>query len=262
MEPGATVQRCPYEWHANCFDHPGTGRVGIGRRAGWTRETQMSLAAALKKGQAAIDTLGNWDPFPEAGSERAAPAKVPSPRAAPANVNAAGERQERAPARLRAVREAADPGVATRATRVPTQARAVLSSKAAAARPTAARDRGGKASWIQEGLPQQGRVNAAQYVRELERFAAEEARRVVADTVMDVNPGEIEGVAKLAARIRGRYLAKLLDLGNPSKSTVQDTEVRELTRYRETYEELARGLDMLKAAIEAGDVGVSGMVRR
>ena len=29
-----------------------------------------------------------------------------------------------------------------------------------------------------------------------------------------------------------------------------------------TYEELARGLDMLKAAIEAGDVGVSSMVRR
>src|SRR3546814_11589384 len=78
---------------------------------------------------------------------------------------------------------------------------------------------------------------------------------------MDVNPGEIEGVAKLAARIKGRYLAKLLDLGNPSKSTVQDAEVRELTRYRETYEKLARGLDMLQAAIQAGDVGVSGTVR-
>ena len=222
----------------------------------------MSLAAALKKGQAAIDTLGSWDPFPEGASERGAPAKTAVARATPANVNAAGERQARAPARLSAVREAAGSEAATGVPRVPTQARAVLSAKAAAARPAVARDRGGKASWLQEGLPKHGRVNAAQYVRELERFAAEEARRVVADTVMDVNPGEIEGVAKLAARIRGRYLAKLLDLGNPSKSTVQDTEVRELTRYRETYEELARGLDMLKAAIEAGDVGVSGMVRR
>src|SRR3546814_2109701 len=111
-------------------------------------------------------------------------------------------------------------------------------------------------------MPGRGRVNAAQYVRELDRFISDEGSRAVADTVMDVNPGEIEGVAKLAARIKGRYLAKLLDLGNPSKSTVQDAEVRELTRYRETYEELARGLDMLKAAIEAGDVGVSGTVDR
>src|SRR3546814_19247725 len=95
-------------------------------------------------------------------------------------------------------------------------------------------------------MPGRGRVNAAQYVRELDRFISDEGSRAVADTVMDVNPGEIEGVAKLAARIKGRYLAKLLVLGNPSQSTVQDAEVRELTRYRETYEELARGLDMLQ----------------
>src|SRR3546814_13873486 len=82
-------------------------------------------------------------------------------------------------------------------------------------------------------MPGRGRVNAAQYVRELDRFISDEGSRAVADTVMDVNPGEIEGVAKLAARIKGRYLAKLLDLGNPSKSTVQDAEVRALTRSEE-----------------------------
>ncbi|EDP65074.1 hypothetical protein BAL199_21999 [alpha proteobacterium BAL199] len=245
-------------WHANCFVCCENKRDGIGRRADETRETQMSLASALKKGQAAIDTLGDWDPFPETGNERAAQAKLPAPRSAPANVNAAAERS---PARLRAVREAAEKPEAARAVPAPTQARAVLSSKPAAKNVAAARNRG-KASWLHEGLPQHGRVNAAQYIREFERFSAEESRRAVADIVMDVNPNEIEGVAKLAARIKGRYLAKLLDLGNPAKSTVQDTEVRELTRYRETYEELARGLDILKTAIEAGDVGVSGMVRR
>jgi len=235
----------------------------------------MSLAAALKKGQAAIDTLGNWDPFSEASgtpaSAAAAPARAAAARSVPANVNAAERQAARqsgagtgadagAPAprkaSLRAVREAPDP--APQARPVQTQARAVLSAKAA--RPAAGAK--GKAAWLHEGMPNHGRVNAAQYVRELDRFICDEARRAVADTVMDVNPGEIEGVAKLAARIKGRYLAKLLDLGNPSKSTIQDTEVRELTRYRETYEELARGLDMLKAAIEAGDVGVSGLVRR
>lgn len=216
----------------------------------------MSLASALKKGQAAIDTLGDWDPFPEGSGGQAASSKAATARSAPANVNGAAQP---APTRLRAVRDGTDPA---KPAPVPTQARAVLSAKTGGKTATAPKPRGGKASWLHEGLPQHGRVNAAQYVREFERFAAEEARRAVSDIVMDVNPNEIEGVAKLAARIKGRYLAKLLDLGNPAKSTVQDTEVRELTRYRETYEELARGLDILKAAIEAGDVGVSGMVRR
>lgn len=236
----------------------------------------MSLAAALKKGQAAIDTLGNWDPFSEtAGTSapaQAAPVRAATATTVPANVNATADRRPARPspamqpsarqqAHLRAVRDSAETAESAAPTRpVPTQARAVLSAKAA--RPAAAAKAKGKAAWLHEGMPGHGRVNAAQYVRELERFICDEARRAVADTVMDVNPGEIEGVAKLAARIKGRYLAKLLDLGNPSKSTVQDIEVRELTRYRETYEELARGLDMLKVAIEAGDVGVSGMVRR
>jgi len=216
---------------------------------------QMSLAAALKKGQAVADTLGDWDPFPEAkraGSEgdrslaprQAAPKPAVDRRpqvspagSAAANVNATERRAAKPAARLRAVEAPAAP-----------------------ARGDAEERR--RASWLQDGLPQRNRVNAAQYIRELERFAAEESRRAVADAVMDVNPSEIEGVAKLAARIKGRYLAKLLDLGNPTKSTVQDAEIRELTRYRETHEELARGLEMLKAAIEAGDVGVSGTVRR
>lgn len=242
----------------------------------------MSLAAALKKGHGAIDTPGSWDPFQEPAGQAAAPTRLPAARPAvperaasakarsvPANVNAtAGREAPRPQGQLRAMRdidELADldgPAARPAPGRGPTQARAVLSGKPAVARPAAAQQPRGKAAWLHEGLPQHGRVNAAQYIRELERFAAEESRRAVADSVMDVKPGEIEGVAKLAARIKGRYLAKLLDLGNPSKSTVQDTEVRELTRYRETYEELARGLDMLKAAIEAGDVGVSGMVRR
>ncbi|MEQ8815204.1 MAG: hypothetical protein RLO51_20545 [Thalassobaculum sp.] len=245
----------------------------------------MSLAAALKKGQAAMDTLGSWDPFQEPAGESAAPAKLPaarparpvrasagSDRAVPANVNAAAERaasgsQGRPQGQLRAVPDMDELADFDRPTARPAQARAAQARAAApsgkpAARPAASQKSRGKASWLHDGLPQHGRVNAAQYIRELERFAAEESRRAVADTVMDVNPGEIEGVAKLAARIKGRYLAKLLDLGNPTKGTIQDTEVRELTRYRETYEELARGLDMLKVAIEAGDVGVSGMVRR
>lgn len=194
----------------------------------------MSLAAALKKGMAAEDGLGDWDPFKDEADRPTPPAR----KSVPANVN----------------RTAPSPAPKARQ-----GLRAVEPGGQRSARPAPAK--AGKQSWLSEGIPS-GRVNAAQFVRELERFAGEETKRAVKDAVLDVSTGEIEGVARLSARIKGRYFAKLLDLGNPSKSGIQDAEVRELTRYRETYEELVRGLDMLKTAIEAGDIAVSGMVRR
>ena len=46
------------------------------------------------------------------------------------------------------------------------------------------------------------------------------------------------------------------------KTGVKAAEIAELTQHREIYEELSRGLDMLKVAIEAGDLSIAGMVRR
>ena len=51
-------------------------------------------------------------------------------------------------------------------------------------------------------------------------------------------------------------------MGNPAKTGVKAAEIAELTQHREIYEELSRGLDMLKVAIEAGDLSIAGMVRR
>lgn len=241
----------------------------------------MSLAAALKKGLESADTFGKWDPFAEDG---AAPAK------GPANTNAGAravaprtERQPmRAPSRnlITAVREGGKSGLARlpaddapQPARSSAQAQTHAQAQARAQAPTHAQTRpaqrpvakqaqpASRANWLHDAVPG-GRVNAAQYVRELDRFAAEESRRAVADVVMDVNPGEVEGVVRHAARIKGRYLAKLLDIGNKAKSGVLEAEIGELTRYRETYEELSRGLEILKTAIEAGDIAVSGTVRR
>lgn len=247
----------------------------------------MSLAAALKKGLETADNIGNWDPFADEGKAKAAPQ---SPAlAGPANTNANGrgpvskglvaskdEAVKRNP--ISAVRDGAK--ALTGQTMAPRPKAAPAQAQSAPARPAgtaqqriAARQAGQKAAqnpgqkpaqranWLHDAVPG-GRVNAAQYVRELDRFAAEENRRAVSDVVMEVNQSEVEGVVRHAARIKGRYLAKLLDIGNKSKSGVMEAEVSELTRYRETYEELARGLDILKSAIEAGDISVSGTVRR
>lgn len=249
----------------------------------------MSLAAALKKGLETADSIGNWDPFEDDG--KAAPQ-------GPANTNATTRAltaktvdapvAKRSP--ISAVRDGAKGALARMPAEEPSQARPAQAATAqqriaarqsgqhqtgqrqsgqrqspqvAAQRPAqkAAQKPAQRANWLHDAVPG-GQVNAAQYVRELDRFASEENRRAVSDVVMEVNQSEVEGVVRHAARIKGRYLAKLLDIGNKSKSGVMEAEVSELTRYRETYEELVRGLDILKSAIEAGDLSVSGTVRR
>lgn len=241
----------------------------------------MSLAAALKKGLETADTIGNWDPFADEAKSKAAPqAAAKTALTGPANANANGrglvagkdETVKRSP--ISAVRDGSKPltgqTMAPRPTAAPAQAQAPVARPAGTAQQRIASRQGGqkvaqkpaqRANWLHDAVPG-GRVNAAQYVRELDRFAAEENRRAVSDVVMEVNQSEVEGVVRHAARIKGRYLAKLLDIGNKSKSGIMEAEVSELTRYRETYEELARGLDILKSAIESGDISVSGTVRR
>ena len=99
-------------------------------------------------------------------------------------------------------------------------------------------------------------LNGKQYVRELDRFSAVEGRKIAQDTLIDVRSDEIEGLARLAAVARGRYLAKLLDSGGSGRPTMQEAEVSELRCFRETYEEVREGLKILKEAIEAGEVKV------
>ena len=215
----------------------------------------MSLAAALKKGLETADTIGNWDPFAEpqkdaananvVGTTVARTTSTPNPIA---TVKQSRQAELKADPEVRALEQAAaaTPKAARKQVRRPAQKPAQKPAQ--------------RASWLPDTV-QGARVNAAQYVRELDRFATDETRRAVADVVMDVNPNEIEGIVQRAARIKGRYLAKLLDMGSRTKSGVQEAEIAELTRYRETYEELARGLDLLKTAIESGDIRVSGTVR-
>jgi hypothetical protein len=85
---------------------------------------------------------------------------------------------------------------------------------------------------------------------------------ITRDAVMDVASHEVERVAHLAARVRRRYIAKLLDAGNSEQVGLKEVELLELRRYRESQEELCRGLDLLKSAIAEGDISVSGMTRR
>ena len=84
-------------------------------------------------------------------------------------------------------------------------------------------------------------------------------RAKTVNAVIGATPGEIQRVARIVAKLKGRYLATLMDLGNAHKGPIGDSEVRELRRAREMYEEVELGLTRLREAIEAGDLELDGV---
>ncbi|MEO9901603.1 hypothetical protein [Nisaea sp.] len=228
----------------------------------------MSLTSALKAGLGARlkDLSGNgtgadWDPYPEDGQGgKSAASKLPAKAA-----------QQPAPVVKQPLRaERADrPGAAVAApARTPRPANANAAAERAAqqaqkaqqtqqARPSTAKN----APWL-HGKNNAMRVNPQQYARELDRYRNEQNRHLTQETVMEVASGELEGIAQMAAKARGRYFAKLLDAGAPRHGFLQEAEITELKFYREMYEELSQGFEAMRDAIEAGDISVSGMSKR
>ena len=79
------------------------------------------------------------------------------------------------------------------------------------------------------------------------------------NAVIGATPGEIQRVARIVAKLKGRYLATLMDLGNGTRGPIGESDVRELRRAREMYEEVELGLTRLREAIETGDLELDGV---
>ena len=107
----------------------------------------------------------------------------------------------------------------------------------------------------------EGAVNARQYVVELDRFLNRQNNNLTQGVVLDVSSHEIEQVIKLSARVRGRYIAKVLDIGRSETGGLKESELLELRRHRQSCEELSLGIDILKEAIAVGDISVTGRVK-
>ena len=209
------------------------------------------MSSSLAKEQA---NLPSWSPYPMEATTTAAvateavadvlrapvPGAALGPEAAAAAPVDAPPRISVAPptGKLKATKKAA-------AGRAPARQASTMQARAASSR---------RPVWVAGDADDA--LNGKQYVRELDRFSAVEGRKIAQDTLIDVRSDEIEGLARLAAVARGRYLAKLLDSGGSGRPTMQEAEVSDLRRFRETYEEVREGLKILKEAIEAGEVKV------
>jgi len=101
--------------------------------------------------------------------------------------------------------------------------------------------------------------NLGQYLHHLQHDLRSYVRAETVNAVIGATPGEIQRVARIVAKLKGRYLATLMDLGNANKGPVGESEVRELRRAREMYEEVELGLTRLRDAIEAGDLDLDGV---
>jgi hypothetical protein len=109
--------------------------------------------------------------------------------------------------------------------------------------------------------PSEGTINPRQYVVALDRFLNKQNSYITQDVVLDVSSSEIERVIKLSSRVRGRYIAKVLDIGSSEKGGLKGSELNELRHCRESYEELFAGISILKDAISDGDIIVTGRVQ-
>jgi hypothetical protein len=112
------------------------------------------------------------------------------------------------------------------------------------------------------GLPAPAADSAPTVRQFLSQLGAQErklARKEALNAVIDVAPGEVEKLARLVARLRGRYLAKLIDLGNNTETLPGELEIAEIRRVRERFEELELGLASVKEALAEGDLTLRGL---
>jgi hypothetical protein len=97
-----------------------------------------------------------------------------------------------------------------------------------------------------------------QYLCHLSHDMRNFTRAETTNAVIGATPSELQRVVRLAAKLRGRYLAQVVDLGNPKRGPITEADIRDLGRAREMYEEIDRGLMALRHAIESGDLDVDG----
>jgi len=98
-----------------------------------------------------------------------------------------------------------------------------------------------------------------QYLHHLQHDIRSYVKAETLNAVIGTTPAEVQRVARILAKLKGRYLAQLVDLGNGAKGPIGEPEIRDLRRCREMYEEVELGLNMLRAAIEAGDLELDGV---
>ena len=98
-----------------------------------------------------------------------------------------------------------------------------------------------------------------QYLYHLASDVRNFTRAEISGTVVGATPAEVQRLARLVAKLKGRYFAQALDLTSSEHGPISESDVRYLERARFMYEEVERALDSLRHAIETGDLALEGL---
>ena len=112
---------------------------------------------------------------------------------------------------------------------------------------------------LQQSVLDRRTPSIGQYLHHLQHDVRSYVKAETLNAVIGTTPAEIQRVARILAKLKGRYLAQLVDLGSGANGPIGEPEIRDLRRSREMYEEVELGLNTLRAAIEAGDLELDGV---
>ncbi|MGB0747923.1 MAG: hypothetical protein ACPGO3_04200 [Magnetospiraceae bacterium] len=105
-------------------------------------------------------------------------------------------------------------------------------------------------------IPGLSELNADQIVQLLDTFENEELAREVNAAVIQLKGGEVVGLIRKAARLKGRYLAQMLDMDEKTTLPLIDDIDRARTT-REAFEELDQAVSLIKTHISKGHLSLT-----
>lgn len=100
-------------------------------------------------------------------------------------------------------------------------------------------------------------LTAGAFVEQIEDTIQEHSKREIMSVLVHLKQSEIRALARRTAHAKGRYLAALMEM--PRSQCSRKTAVEQLTLARQEYEELEKGLEILRQLILDNDVQINGV---
>ncbi|GEM_PF-2771064 len=106
--------------------------------------------------------------------------------------------------------------------------------------------------------PPKKRLTPAQFINTELAQAEKDSLGILTRNVGEVAKAELVNLINISSSLKARYMIALLDM-SPSHALSSNAHVDEVRQWRERYEELDRGIDVLKRAVLDGTVKIKGL---
>ena len=100
-------------------------------------------------------------------------------------------------------------------------------------------------------------ISAGAFAEQIGDTIQEQSRREIMSVLVHLKQSEIRALVRRAAHAKGRYLAALIEM--PRSQANRKTALEELALARQEFEELEKGLEILRQLILDNDVQINGV---